>query len=488
MMDLNEMMDSICASKEEAASAIALAFANGDSKKAHSYYFEFFDVINKSKIFIFRNGGKALTKYDMKINGILKEVAFIIGEDVNKVRGKFINERNDDEIDNSSKPNLEGIKKIDCLRLKNDYYFSEDMFLKLGISFQKYIDIYRSKGIDKALELSSNVKKLKRIYKFYELKSAYSEKKDRKDFFPIMYKIPVMAEKYNIKSIEDIMNFYCEICSCLVDENSLGKNEKKHVECNKNSLISRVGNKGIINNRNELKRLKKTVEKMYENEFIKKSFFESNLNDFFIRNNISITKKNLEQVVYLIFSSYFTCAYNTRVKFDEGVFNISVFRDEVLQRGYLCQNEIIIHELIHSFEPYDGSARMYDKCCYLSETMTQYFTLQSLKYLNKNIVEGETIEGDGFSCSYNFMLPMLDVIRKSPLWNDFVYCKLTNDYSLLIDRIGDDAMKIAKTFDTVYKYRDMDIQLRSDKVDEACFFLKSTVNNIVKTNRKYNKK
>ena len=484
MTDLNVIMDSIDSSKENIARAIALAFANGDDNKASYYYEDFLKSINDSRAFVFKKYENVYTSYGKKLEGILNKISDFLGEDVKE---KFYKKRDYRRSYSDCKINLKVIDGDDLLKLNFNYYFNENMFLRIGVTYYKYITIYREKGVEKAIELSKLVKSLKRLDRFHELKASFSEKQDRKEFFSQIYKVPEMIQKYNIESIGDIMSFYTEICSCLVDEANLGEEEKIFVNDNRTKIINRMGNEELVNNRKELKKIKKFVESMCENEFTKKLIIDSNLNDFFVRHGISVTKKNLEQALFLFLCSHFSAGVNTRIKFEEGAFNVSIFKNSALEQGYLCQNEIIIHELIHSLEPHSTSWPMNDRCLYLNETMTQYFTLESLRYMGDNIVQKETNRGPRFSCSYNFMLPMLNVIKRSPLWDDFVYCKLANDYSLLIDRIGEEAIKISRIFDKVYEYRNTDLELRMDKVDEACFMLKESIASIVRKNERYNK-
>ena len=303
-------------------------------------------------------------------------------------------------------------------------------------------------------------------------------------------KIFLMVKKYNVQCLDDIMNFYNEICSCLVDVSKLSEEEKMVVEENKNKLIKRLKDKSVIGNLSKVRQLKKMIENVYENEYFKSCLSNSNIEDFFARCGIAITKNNLKQVVFLYNSSFSGSGFNTRIKFDEGVFNVSIFGDSILQNGSMYRNELIIHEAIHSIENYGCCGFQYpfnDKCRYLNEVMTQHFCLEAINFLDKSHLKNDGENGNRFHCSYNFMLPMLLVLKNSSLWDDLLYCKLTNDYSMFINKIGNDAFKIGKIFDKVYSYRKKDIIFKQDKVEEAIEILKKIVRNVNCKNIGYNK-
>ena len=114
---------------------------------------------------------------------------------------------------------------------------------------------------------------------------------------------------------------------------------------------------------------------------------------------------------------------------------------------------MIIHELIHSLESYVKEFRPFNsECKSFNEALTEYFALEAYKYMDGNIISEVIAQNNHeYSSVYECMLPLVEVLRDSTLWNDVVYCKTTNDYSLLKDRIGGHATKISKIFDVVYK-------------------------------------
>ena len=92
----------------------------------------------------------------------------------------------------------------------------------------------------------------------------------------------------------------------------------------------------------------------------------------------------------------------------------------------------------------------------MNEAFTQYFTIKAMDYLKGDIIDTSYNDGlpRSFDVSYNCMLPLVERLKSSALWEDFLSCKIHNDYSLLLDRIGSYADDISKVFDSVYyKYR-----------------------------------
>lgn len=480
-MNVNDMMDSINSNKGEIARAISLAFADGNEEKSKNYFDFFYKSIGESKIFIFKNNDFMGPSEIVNIK--LDKISDLIGYDVRKKT--LIGEKT--TLKNLFFDYKEfGILKQDYLKLETMYLFNQDAFVRLGISFADFIKDYKEKGLDHSLKLVSLIREVKRLSYFAELGSVLNDKKENVAFRFSSMGLPSIVKKYNIKSLDDVREFYKEICASLIDVSVLNEQEKIIIEEKKEQLKRRLQ----VSNLNyfELKKIKKKLEELYKNENMNKCINESNLMDFFARNNLKFTKSNLETAFFLYYTVNDTIAYNTRIEFDEGTFNFSIFKESALKKGYRCQNEVVIHELIHSAEASRNIITNYAmnmNCGSLNEVLTQYFTFESLKYMQKNVVDGETVEGPAFNCCYNCLLPMLMILKNSSLWDDLVYCKIMNDYSLLIDRIGSDALKISGLFDDAYSYYQSGEFSNASKCKHK---LKVIVEEVMKKNNRYNKK
>ena len=114
--------------------------------------------------------------------------------------------------------------------------------------------------------------------------------------------------------------------------------------------------------------------------------------------------------------------------------------------------------------------------------LTEFLSLEALKYLNGNIIESNDFVDCSESVSvYCCLLPMVEILKNSALWFDVLSCKKMNDYSLLEDRIGKDAKRIAELFNLTYVKRNVEFFDKNlpeeDELEELTKIIKKIENN-----------
>lgn len=447
MRDLNLIMDEIDSKREMIAKAISLAFCDGDADKAKLVYPSIIKSIMNTKLGVIKTNDHSKSNYDREIDELLDDIDSYIRIDAKKayfeppvhfafnpLESKSVKEFDEDLQKKLEKAYLGGIK----------------VFLKVGVSFEDFVKLYTLYG-DKSLKAAKTAKILQRKLVFSSWKRAYSLEKERFEVKEFISQFGDVVNEYSVKSLDDLMTLYTEISSALMDVSSLGEEEKKIVEENRMKLYRRIGS-SVLNN-DDLLYLKKRIEALYENYSMGKCLKASNMNELINRFGLTLDKE-----VFRHFTSFYgyvhtVDGFNVNSKIHGKRMNFTFLNDNVFERYNKSQDLMIIHELIHSVEKYsDGIRPFNDECKYFNEALTEYFAREAYKYIEPNIVSVVIKKGDSeYSSVYDCMLPLVELLKDSAIWTDVVYCKMSNDYSLLKERIGMYANKIAKIFDNVYK-------------------------------------
>lgn len=479
-------MDEIENKKEEIARVISLSLAEGDLNKANAYYFfSFYNKIFSVKPFIFK-ANDVKNNYYEKIDSLLYKIMEYTGISVkdnfynkNSIEYSFI----ENDVDVSDVSNGD-VKKAYLLYSKNS-----KMFLKLGITYKQFIDLYNRYGLEHVFELSKLVSVLKKKSFMYDVKYKLSGKKAFWDFKLNVSELGGIIDKYHIDSTRDLMDFYSELSSFFIDTSNFNEKEKKIVEENKQKFIDRVGNKKIINDHKELKRLKSMIESMYKDKMLLNCFYKANLGDFFDRYKFDFNKENLQKIIKFYIYAYGVSAFQTFTKFDGKMHNFCFFNDICFEQNDFYLNYVILHEFIHTLGDFGfvlSKERFDVRCKYFDEALTHYFAKNACGYLKNNIIEGRECEEKVIISGYECMMPLVDVLKKSFLWQDIIYCKINNDCSLLEERIGGSLMEISNLFDLTYtNYISFN---RGEINDDFVKRLENIVNKIEKNNKRYNKK
>lgn len=265
-----------------------------------------------------------------------------------------------------------------------------------------------------------------------------------------------VMEKYNVKSFDDLLAFYSEVGAFYMDTSNLNKEERTHIEEKKKDFISRVKDEAFLKDPKKLDKLKNALERIYSDEMTKRIITTSNLGDFPSRTGIALNKKNIKSLYDEYRYLHYYAGLRTIWENVEGksqslvIFNDSSFYN----KDSTCQNDVIIHEFIHSLE--NANVKKDNRFClrarYLNEAITEYFTLESRKYLKNNILNDDekAKEDKTYLNDYYCMLPLIEPLKESKIWDDIIKAKVDNDYSSIIKKYGSDMIKVCKMFDKVY--------------------------------------
>lgn len=483
--DLNKFCECIDRKKEEIAWAVALAITGGDEERAKSYFPYFLEDMNKTKSFIFKTVDSK-NEYSLIIDKLFEDIEGIVG--VKDLKEKFFGRRKVNDVLNSN-VNLNFISKQDQEKLYKAYSSRAKTFRKMGVSYYSFVKVYREKGLNVALDLAKKVKYLEKKISMYETKLGWARFKELFQFNLAKSNLGDLIEEYNIISIDDLMNLYSEVCSFLLDEKKLSEEERNIVKENKINFSYRTRDVSIIDDKKRLESLKKKIEKICSNRLMNDCLEKSNVKDFMEKYNITLTKSNLEVAMNLYYYVYSVDGFYTRAKFDGKYEKVCFFNDYVFDQDSRQQDLVIIHEFIHSLEvvsKYQMEKPFNIHCKFMDEAFTQYFTYEAMKYMKSNVIEDNHIENDiKYINSYDCMIPLVELLKKSTLWNDFVSCKLSNCYSLIEDRVGyGTARRISEIFAETYHARDEEDGLTKEYRYKE---LKRLIDKIEKTNPYYSK-
>lgn len=481
--DLNKFCECIDSKKEEIAWAVSLAITDGDEKKARDHFSYVLEYMNKTKCFIFKTVDSR-NDYVLSIDKIFEDIENIVG--ITDLKDNFFENSKVSEV-LYPHANMDFIAQKDQEKLHKAYFSNSKTFSKLGVSYANFVKVYRDKGMDTVINLVKKVKHLEKKTTMYDTKNGWARFKELFQFNLAKSNAGDLIEEYNVSSIDDLMNLYSEVCSFLLDPSSLTEEEKLIVEENKKSFSYRTKYTSIIEDRLKLELLKKKIEKVYNNKMMNVCLQQSNIKDFMEKYDITLTKSNFETVINLYCYVYNVDGFYTRVKFDGDYDKFCFFNDYIFDQPSKQQDLVIIHELIHSIEvvsKYQMEKPLNIKCKFMDEAFTQYFTYEAMKYMKSNVIEDNYIENNvKYTNSYDCMLPLVELLKKSALWPDFVNCKLSNCYSLIEDRVGySTARRISEIFTETYEARYEEDGLTKEYRYEE---LKKIINKIEMTNRYY---
>lgn len=474
MKDLNRFMDEIDSKKVEIAKVVSLAFSDGDIDKAKEYFPLFYKRMSETKTFIFKSNydiGKS--SYNRSIDSLLKDISDEIGFDVADYfyQGHVVVASSllRDELD---------IPKKDLMEVKKMYDSHERSLIKLGITYNSCLRLYREKGIYGCMRLSKKVEELDKKTFMSNLKNGFSIMSDSIKMRILQEKAGRIVEKYGVKSLDDLMNLYTEVSSFYVDTSSLNEKERKIVEENKKNFILRVKDYSYLRNPKKLDDLRDELEKIYSNEAMRMIFQESNVSDFFDRVGVELNSENLRAVFneYLYIHTVDGCRNITEYNKGNPVSKV-LLNDSIFNESSSNQNEIVIHEYIHSLESFNPKiyASFIENARYVNEAMTQYFTVEAMKYLDSNILSDNDIEKKytEYVNDYACMLPLIEVLKESEVWDDFIKAKLDNDYIFLTNKLGDNVNEVAELFKKVYfkDGRDIDRMATEEDIDQLKYMI-----------------
>lgn len=484
-------MDDIDFKKEDIAKAISLAFADGDKFKAEKEFPYIYETIKNCKHFIFKNTSSLSgNSYSKSIDSLLDEIDKRIG--YFSVKKSFYNPDKFSFKGDFLQANTSGVDENLVDKLKKAYFSNKKIFLRLGISYQAFIILAVKNGEENAIELAGLVKKLAVKSKMYKLKSFFSNYQDLANFKISAASAFEVIDDFKVDSLDDIFKIYTLVSSFFVSKSDLNDKEEQIIEENKLKLKKIIKNPELINSESYILKLKEKLERVFQARMFTDMLEFSNCKDFFKRYGFEVSGDNLLILSREYYYSYNVSGFRSVNKFDKKGTNVVYFNSNLFNSCVSYQNETIIHEFIHCLEPVldNGIEKPFNvKCRYLNEALTEFLSLEALKYLNGNIIESNDFVDCSESVSvYCCLLPMVEILKNSTLWFDVLSCKKMNDYSLLEDRIGKDAKRIAELFNLTYVKRNVEFFDKNLPEEDELEELTKIIKKIEKNNPRYNKR
>lgn len=476
MSYLEEVVQDIDNKKDEITRAIALAFADGDEKKANSFYNSFFNYISASKFFILRTLNLK-SSYEKDIDLILDELESYLGYSIKNLF--YRDDQNAFSLD-FFKANVTNINFKDLKKLEKIYSVYQDLFMKLEISYQKFIDVYKQYGF----VFVEVIKKLHNKIQMKEFKNKISIVKDYAEFVSLSTRLFYFVDEYNISSLEDLQNFYVEVSSFFVNEDLLSEKEK--IIINQNKIKFQNRNENFITDIEDIKSLKIIIEKFFNSQLIKAYLEKSNIGDFFSKYNIPFTYSNY-MYFYNIYNKLFNYdGLNFYFELNGNFQNITILNETLLSKSQEDRDVVVIHELIHSLNKMKKNKveiLFSKKCNYFDEALTEYFAQRALSFMKSQITKNKNCEKEDvkYESIYKCMFPLIEILENSKLWDDIVNCKISDDYLFIFERIGNDIERISKMFTKVFYSNSSEVTSKTAKE------LQLLVDKIEQSNPRYNK-
>jgi len=438
MNDVREIVKCVEENKSYIAGVIARVFADETGKDVDEYYSKFCDAIN-SAIPYFISNKKYTSKYQKGVDALVKKINDAVGYDIKpyffkeikflKNSYKFFHKI---EFLNENDINIEIEKKIYDKNYNN--YFS------IGLTFEMFYKIRRLDGqvaIDNLNLLINKLKNKTFMYKFKRGCSVFLDFYISKSY--INDNLNDLVRRYKVKDLNDLMILHSEVCSFIVKEDELDEESLRVINENKNNFRKRIGeNKTCFLSRFQALGLKKKIESIYRDNLFEEVFVKGKLSDFVDYYKISYENLNISRLMYLYVDLNNSLGLCTRENFGDGNKCYCFFSNEILEYDEKDLNRVIIHEFIHSIEKDSNlSSSFMVACKYLNEALTDYFAYKALDYVDKPLVEyeRERISFSGGSM-YDCMLPLIEIMKKSSIWETVIEAKLENDANILIKKIG----------------------------------------------------
>lgn len=429
-------------SKEKIAWAIAKGICNGNETEASQYYKGFRDVLLNGATSFFIDIKSFHSTYMREVVALLKELSDFVDYDVSRY-----------VLDNDNRPTAVSINVYSRLKqgsLEKMYYDNFAMYDKIGLSLGTFRMLFEEGGNRKIEELNKLIKKVNRKVSMIKFKDFCSTFKDMIQFSSINKRFDKIKEKFNLENIDDLLDLNTEIDSFFVDESTLSDQQKRILENNKKSFRARIGAKEdyFISEKDALK-LKKEIEKIYNFNLYRQAFDNTNLREFFENNDYEYNAHNLKRVFNMLFCIFNATAICSNDDLGKGYMKHCMFGKIILDKSADYQNNIIIHEFIHAVEKLEPNHKNFcDKYSTINEAMTEFFTKRSSKYFDGAILPScKDNPWCEYGSMYDNMLPLVETLEKSELWDDFVNAKFFGKTKELEEKIGVSTMnKINKCF------------------------------------------
>lgn len=432
-------------SKEDIARAIALAVYDGDEKKAEKAEAYFRHVlVNETSAFIYDCDG-LYNEYFLKVKDIINEISDKVGRDIYyEATNILINNKKQAVISTID----DDLPKGEAYSIYKQY---EKYYSDLGLRYRDIYNLYNDGGIDKVNELNSLIKKYNDKTFMFNFRLEFSMVKELHLLKSLNKKFDNMKKKYNIDTMDDLLTLNNEVSAFLVDESKLDKDSKEIVLENRNNYRKRMNLKDdCMLSQENAKNIIKDIEKIYNFNLYRQMFENTNIKDFIDMNKIEYTESNLNKLFGILFhlKTSGLCHQNN---FGKGNKSYCFYRSDILEDYTKFQDDVIVHEFVHALEKRIGKNRRFFRAKYnnINEAITEYISKKAIDNLEKSVLVPTSEKNLTYSNKYTIyegMLPLVEVLKKSKFWDDFLKAKFLSDVKGLERRVGPINMKLISSY------------------------------------------
>jgi len=422
--------------REEIAYAIAMGYANGDEEIARKYYERFSDkLVNNTRVFIFDVENFNST-YVKEVNNLVKELG-------NFLVDPYFHENYLNNFRLAKPPSK--VAKLKSISLYSEvteceklYAQKEELYTKHLIPYSVFFRLYNSGGVEKINQLNYLIRRLDKKESMYDFKNYISNFCDSLKLSTMNKKFSKLIETYKLNGFDDLLTLNTELDSFMLDEKSLGLKERKIIEESRENFRRRIGAKeDYLIDKKEITKIKKDIEQVYNYNFYKNLFENSNLKEFFDKNGYGYNLNNLKETFGLFFGVMGSTGIHSLRNLNNNYMNFCVFGSGFLDHPKSSQNDVIVHEFIHAVDKLSNKRNDFSiKYREINEAMTEYIAKKSVNYLKGNVLSKGNKQDLGFYSIYDSMMPLVKILENSSLWDDFVDAKLNNDTKGLEKKIG----------------------------------------------------
>lgn len=414
-------VDEINSRKEEIAFCIARTIANNSNLD----FKEIFELIKKqvnSADVVISLAKPFESSYDKKIKKLTSELNELVFFDVtpylnNKIKVEYRNDNND-----------EIIKK---------YNRNASMYTKVGITLDRYKNLYSFYDEEKMKVINFKIKKLIKKTYLSNFKRSLSSFSDSLNYKSAIKSSTKVFDEYNVKSIKDLIDFRNELLSFTINLNNYNEEDKKIILDNRKKLCERVNKEDFFISNVDAEKMISKIDNIFNLEAFGVVFSKDVWKN--IIDKIGVSSKNINGVI-ATYSSLMnvTALCSTYLDKNNDPITYCIFSEKLFYFSKSVMNRIIIHEFIHSVDAHnsDNKKSFSSKYPQINEAITEYFAIEATNYLSSDILSinaGDRISGGSV---YASMLSLIDILKNSEIWEDILKAKLNDDVVKLEEKVG----------------------------------------------------
>ena len=416
-------VDLINSKKEEISYCIAMAIANNSNLKFDDIYKYVKNRVD-SAIVIAPTVPFFESTYDKKLNKLIEEVNELVFFDIEPY------------INNKIRIMSSSYIKDEDTEIINKYNKNIDLYERVGINFDKYKVLYFFYKDDGMKIIDSKIKKIVKKAYLSDFKRSFSSLIDAINYKKKIESFDKVFKKYNIKSIEDLIDFRNELLSYTVNENNYGEEEKKIILDNRKALCKRVNDENFSLSSEEAKKMIDKLDEIFNLEAFNVIFSEDIWKN--IIEKLGVSSKNIGSLTGAYASLMNSTAMCSKF-FDKNHESVvyCMFPEILFSAPVKSINDAIMHEFVHSVDAHNKNGRnsFTNKYTLINEAITEYLSLKAIKYLNGDILDIKN-DGEMAGTVYDPMLSLVEILKSSNIWDDLLNAKLSDSVVELEKKVG----------------------------------------------------